>query len=460
MKDAGQELHAHVEALFPILRSITGEGLRRTLRYVADHLPAALEVSEVPSGTPVLDWEVPLEWTVRGATISTLAGEVVVDIARHNLHLVQYSHSMDGLVLREELEQHLHSLPGQPDLIPYRTAYYADTWGFCLAHRDRLALSEPEYRVRIDADLSPGSLTYGECFLPGEAGQGEVLLSVNTCHPSLANENLSAIAVAIGLAKELAARPRRRLGYRFLFAPATIGTIAWLHANRAAAARVRHGFVLTCLGDGAPPTYKRSRRGDAPIDRYATHVLRAEGHGARVLPFLPYGYDERQYCSPGFNLPMGCLMRSPNDTFLEYHTSADNPAFVRPAALADSLRVLRRILDMAERDASPVNTMPYGEPQLGRRGLYRAIGGQQEDGDEGGYDQLTLLWVLNLADGQHSLLDMAERSGKPFHAVAAAADALAAAGVLRPGPRDAPGAWAVPYALRAADVTLAALDAG
>ncbi len=443
MTEIGQELHAHVEALFPILRSITGEGVRRTLGYVADHWPVPLEIREVPSGTPVLDWEVPPEWTVRGATISTIAGETVVDVARHNLHLVQYSRPIDAVIARADLERHLHSLPDQPELIPYRTAYYSDAWGFCLAHRDRLKLSEPEYRVRIDADLAPGSLTYGECLLPGEAGQGEVLLSVNTCHPSLANENLSAMAVAIGLARDLAARPRRRLGYRFLFAPATIGAITWLNANRAdVSARVRHGLVLTCLGDGAPPTYKRSRRGDAPIDRYAAHVLHAEGHGDRVLPFLPYGYDERQYCSPGFNLPVGCLMRSPNEAFPEYHTSADDPSFVQPAALADSLRVLRRILDLAEQDASPVNTLPYGEPQLGRRGLYRGIGSRPEDEEGGGYDPLTLLWVLNLADGRHSLLDMAERSGKPFRMVAGAAAALASAGILRPGPRDAPGAWA------------------
>lgn len=448
----GRDLHAHVEALFPLLRSITGEGLRRTLRYVADHLPAPLELREVPSGTAVFDWEVPPEWTVRGAAIRTLAGEAVVDMARNNLHLVQYSRPVDRVVPRDELERHLHSLPDQPGLIPYRTAYYADTWGFCLSHRDRLALRDPEYRVRIDADLAPGSLTYGECLLPGEDGQGEVLLSVNTCHPSLANENLSAIAVAIGLARELAAMPRRRLGYRFVFVPATIGAIAWLHANRAdAAARVRHGLVLTCLGDGAPPTYKRSRRGDAPIDRYAAHVLRADGHGDRVLPFVPYGYDERQYCSPGFDLPVGCLMRSPNDAFPEYHTSADDPAFVRPEALADSLRVLRRILDMAERDASPISRLPYGEPQLGRHGLYRAIGARHEGASAAdSFDQLTLLWVLNLADGRHSLLDVAERSGKPFRAVAAAAAAATAAGVLHPGPRDAPGAWASPGATSAA----------
>ena len=424
------DLRAHVEALFPICRSITGPGLRETLRYAAGHIP--LELREVPTGTPVLDWEVPREWTPRAAAIRTVDGRTVVDLARHNLHLLQYSTAIDRVVSRAELENHLHSLPDQPDLIPYRTAYYADTWGFCLAHRDRLAMRDPEYRVTIDADLKPGSLTYGECALPGREA-GEFLFSIHCCHPSLANDNLSSIAVAIELARILQRRADRRWTYRFVFLPGTIGAITWLAANRDAGTRVRHGLVLSCLGDAAPPTYKQSRRGDAAIDRYVRHVLADEGHGERVLPFVPYGYDERQYCSPGFNLPVGCLMRSPNGTFPEYHTSADDLSFVRDEAMADSVRVLLRIVDLAEADAAWVNTSPYGEPQLGRRGLYAKIGGQTTPGGAGpDYDQLTLLWVLNLCDGQHSLLDIAERSGKPFRAVAAAAAALREAGLLRP----------------------------
>jgi aminopeptidase-like protein len=424
--ETGRRLRAHVETLFPICRSITGEGLRETLRYVARHIP--LDIQEVPSGTAVLDWEVPLEWNVRGATLKTLSGETVVDFAAHNLHLLQYSRPVDRVVPLSELQQHLHSLPDQPDLIPYRTAYYTQTWGFCLPHRQREALSEPAYRVTIDTSVGPGSLSYGECFLPGEES-GEVLLSIHCCHPSLANDNLSGIAIAIELARALKTR-KRRYGYRFLFLPGTIGAITWLHFNRDAPERIRHGLVLTCLGDGGAPTYKQSRRGTAPIDRYAAHVLRDEGHGERVLPFIPYGYDERQYCSPGFNLPVGCLMRSPNGTFPEYHTSADDLTFVKDEALADSLRVIDRILSMAENDATPVNLEPYGEPQLGRRGLYRAVGGQHDRGEGAGFDQLTLLWVLNLADGSHSLLDMAERSGKRFEAVHAAAAALRSAGLL------------------------------
>jgi aminopeptidase-like protein len=424
MDDAAGDLYRHVEVLFPICRSITGEGLRATLRYVAAQIP--LEIREVPSGTSVLDWEVPREWNVRDAAISTLAGDRLVDFRRNNLHLLQYSRPVDLVMSREELDQHLYSLPEQPDLIPYRTAYYTDTWGFCVAHRDRMALTDAAYRVRIDSTLAAGSLSYGECLLPGEAAD-EVLISVHCCHPSLANDNLSALAVAIELARGLA-QARRRFSYRFLFMPGTIGAITWLHFNRDAPRRIRHGLVMSCLGDAGAPSYKRSRRGDAAIDRYAAAVLRDEGHADRVLPFIPYGYDERQYCSPGFDLPVGCLMRSPNGTFPEYHTSADNLDFVRPEALADSLRVLRRIIGIIEQDAVWRSTCPYGEPQLGRRGLYAPIGGERSTG--AGYDQMTLLWVLNLADGRHSLFDMAERSGVAFEEIAAAAAVLADKGLL------------------------------
>ncbi len=291
MRGTGADLYTHVETLFPICRSITGDGLRATLRYIARLIPLAIR--EVPSGTKVLDWEVPPEWTIRDAAISTLDGGRVVDFHRNNLHLVQYSRPLDRIVSREELDQHLYSLPDQPDLIPYRTAYYAETWGFCLAHRERLALTEEAYRVTIDSTLTSGSLSYGECLMPGELAD-EVLFSAHCCHPSLANDNLSALAVAIELARALS-QGRRRFSYRFLFMPGTIGAITWLHFNRDALGRIRHGLVLSCLGDGAPLSYKRSRRGDAAIDRYTAAVLRDAGQADRVMPFVPYGYDERQY---------------------------------------------------------------------------------------------------------------------------------------------------------------------
>lgn len=423
------DLYAHVEALFPLCRSITGHGLRETLRYIASHIP--LQISEVPSGTPALDWEVPLEWNVRGASIRRLSGETVIDFANHNLHLVQYSRPIDETVSRAELERHLISLPQQPDLIPYRTGYYANDWGFCLAQRDRERLTDEHYRVIIDSTLLPGSLSYGECLIPGDSAE-EMLFSIHSCHPSLANDNLSGIAVGIELARALARRRQRRFSYRFIFAPGTIGAIVWLDRNQDKIRHIRHGLVLSNLGDTAPPTYKLSRRGDAPIDRYAAYVLREEGHADRIRPFIPYGYDERQYCSPGFNLPVGCLMRSPSGTFPEYHTSGDNLDFVKAEALADSLRVASRLVDMVEHDRVWRNLSPYGEPQLGRRGLYGKIGGVpgNPSGGAGALDQMAILWLLNLADGEHSLLDIAERSGKPFDSLADAAAALREAGLL------------------------------
>lgn len=425
----GEMLHAHCVALFPICRSITGPGLRETLRYIGARIP--LEIQEVPSGTPVLDWTVPREWVPRSAWIRRLDGSTVVDFAEHNLHLLQYSHGIDAVVPLAELQRHLHSIPEQPELIPYRTAYYSDSWGFCLPHRLRESLRDEAYRVHIDAELKQGSLSYGECLLRGESEE-EVLVSIHSCHPSLANDNLSGIALGLELARSLASR-RRRLSWRFLFLPGTIGSLAWLARNREGVGRIRHGLVLTCLGDGGPISYKASRRGDAMIDRVAAHVLRHEAPGNQLLPFSPYGYDERQYCSPGFDLPVGCLMRSPNGTFPEYHSSADNLDFVRPEHLARSFAALAAIAEVLEEDRVLVSTAPHGEPQLGRRGLYAPIGGTGPAAAGRGYGQMALLWVLNLADGRHSLFDMAERAGLPFAEIRAAAAAAEAAGLLIAG---------------------------
>jgi aminopeptidase-like protein len=415
-----------IEALYPLCRSITGEGLRQSLRRIAREIP--LTVVEVPTGTPVFDWTVPREWTVRQAYVETLDGRRVVDFASSNLHLLQYSVPINRIVEREELLRHSHTLPEAPDWIPYRTSYYREDWGFCLSQRQADALSEPRYHVVIDTTLAPGHLTYGELVLPG-AREEEVLISCHSCHPSLANDNLSGMAVATMLARRLMARDRR-LTYRFLFIPGTIGSLVWLAANEAVVPRITHGLVLSCLGDGAALTYKQSRRGNAAIDRIVAHVLQTSGEPYRVLPFTPYGYDERQYCSPGFDMPVGCLMRSPNGTFPEYHTSADNLGFLRPAALAGSLAAVTQIVDVIEGDGVYRNLSPKGEPQLGKRGLYRPIGGKKEAG--GGADQMALLWVLNLADGRHSLLDTAERAGMPFAAIRTAADALIEKELLAP----------------------------
>jgi aminopeptidase-like protein len=410
--ELGARLDAMVRDLYPLCRSLTGEGLRETIRRVGEVVP--LTIHEVPSGTPILDWEVPLEWAIRAARIEALDGRVLVDFAASNLHVVNYSRPVDAVVGRDELARHVHTLPDQPDLIPYRTGYFADDWGFCLQHRVWETMRDESYRVVVDSELFKGATTYGECFIPGSTDR-EVLISVHCCHPSLANDNLSGIAIAAHLAARQARAPRR-LGYRFLFVPATIGALSWLSANESRTGRIEAGLVLTCIGDPGAFHYKRSRRGDAAIDRAVARVLAERGAPHRLLPFVPMGYDERQYCSPGFDLPVGCFMRSPNGTFPEYHTSADNPDFVSAAAMTESYDVLCDVLDVLDRDLTYVRLDGRGEPQLGRRGLYRAIGGESSDAT-----QPALMWVLNLADGRHSILDMAERSGLPFVQLAAAA---------------------------------------
>lgn len=412
----GRQMHGLIAELYPICRSITGDGFRRTLEVVGRDIP--LETHEVPSGTRVLDWTVPPEWNIRDAYVKNAEGERVIDFRRSNLHIMSYSVPVHARMSKTELLPHLHSVPDQPDVIPYRTSYYSPAWGFCVSHRQLSALPEGDYEVVIDSSLSPGHLTFGECRLEGEL-PGEILISCHACHPSLCNDNLSGVVLAAFLARHLWRRARRH-SFRFLFVPGTIGAITWLALNEAVVPLVKHGLVLTGVGDGGHLTYKKSRRGDADVDRAAVHVLARRGQPFSVEAFAPYGYDERQYCSPGFNMPVGCLMRSPWGRYPEYHTSADNLDFVRPAALADSFSVCADIIDLLERNRRYVNLSPKGEPQLGTRGLYDPIGGSPDSKAA----QLAMLWVLNLSDGRHSLLDIAERSGTSFDAIAQAADTL------------------------------------
>ena len=417
-------MHDRVTELYPLCRSITGAGLRETLAQVRSRLPA-LEISEVSSGSAALDWEVPDEWNIRAGRIESLDGQVLVDFAVCNLHVVSYSVPVDCIVSREELAAHVHTLPAQPSLIPYRTAYYAKTWGFCLAHEVWEGMRDARYRVFIDSTLAPGALSYGELVLAGRE-RAEVLISVHCCHPSLANDNLSGIALAMAAAQRLYERDTR-LTYRFLFIPATIGSLTWLARNESLIPDIAHGVVLSCVGDPGKFHYKRSRRGAAAIDRAMAHVLRHRDVPHALLDFSPFGYDERQFCSPGYDMPVGCFMRSPNGTFPEYHTSADNPGFVTPAALAESLSVLLEVFAVLEADLTFSRVDGRGEPQLGRRGLYRAISGQSDHASA----QMALLWVLNLADGRSSLLDMAERSGLRFAQLAAAAKLACDADLIR-----------------------------
>lgn len=424
----GAEMLDLVRRLYPICRSITGAGNRQTLAILSERLD--LRIHEVPSGTPVLDWTVPPEWTIRDAWIQDPQGRKIVDFARHNLHVVNYSQPVHRTLPLAELLPHLHSLPDRPDWIPYRTSYYQETWGFCLADSVKQALVPGDYEVCIDAELKPGHLTYGELVLPGATAE-EFLFSTHICHPSLANDNLSGIAVATQLAQLLAGSPRRYT-YRFLFIPGTIGSITWLARNLETVRKIRHGLVLSCLGDAGQPTYKKSRRGDAPIDQAVAHGLRHAGQPHALQDFSPYGYDERQYGSPGFNLPVGLFMRSPHGTYPEYHSSGDNLDFVRADALADSLRLLLATVETIEGNGTYLNTHPLGEPQLGRRGLYDNLGGANERHER----QMALLWVLNQSDGAHSLLDIADRAHLPFHRIQDAARRLAECGLLKPKPEE------------------------
>jgi aminopeptidase-like protein len=420
--ELGKELHTFAAQLYPICRSITGEGIRQTFDLIAARI--SLRKFHVPTGTRVFDWTVPKEWNVRDAYVKDSDGRRVVDFQKSNLHLLNYSAPIRANMTLDELKSHLFTIPEQPDRIPYRTSYYKEDWGFCLSHNQLLAMKEGSYDVYIDSSLENGNLTYGECYLPGERTD-EVLISCHACHPSLANDNLSGLAVATFLAG-LLSECDRHYSYRFLFIPGTIGAITWLARNRESAGRIHHGLVLACIGDSGGFHYKKSRRGNAEIDRAVAHVLQHQAEPFEILGFSPYGYDERQYCSPGFNLPVGCLMRNVWGTFPEYHTSADDLDFIHPASLAASLRVCATIIDILENNRKYRNLNPFCEPQLGRRNLYRAMGG-----DTIGEEINARLWVLNLSDGEHSLLDIAERSGIPFSLICSAAELLKEGGLLQ-----------------------------
>ena len=417
----GADLYRIVSELYPICRSITGNGLRESLRLLQRQIPLSLH--EIPSGTKVFDWVVPNEWNIRDAYIKNSRGEKVVDFHKSNLHVVNYSTPVRKRISLSELRPHLFTLPDSPDWIPYRTSYYKETWGFCLSHRQYESLTDAEYEVCIDATLEPGHLTYGEFRIQG-AIDDEVLISVHSCHPSLCNDNLSGMAIAARLAQHLSSRALR-YSYRFVWVPGTIGPITWLALNEAQLPKIKHGLVLSCLGDPGCFTYKRSRRGNTEIDRVVEHTLQHSGRDFQLLDFTPYGYDERQYCSPGINLPVGCFMRTPNGGYPQYHTSADDLSLVKPSSLAESLQQILQIIATLEKNQSYVSLNPKCEPQLGRRGLYHHVGGIKNAGVEE-----SILWVLNFSDGGHSLLDIATRSGLPFAALSVAADQLENAGLL------------------------------
>jgi aminopeptidase-like protein len=423
--EIGIAMLALIRELYPIGRSITGPGLRATVQRLSKIVP--LQITEVPSGTQVFDWTVPDEWSIEEAYIEDAYGRRVVDLRDSSLHVVGYSVPVDTEMTLSQLKPHLYSLPAHPDWIPFQTSYYTRNWGFCVTDRLLQSLPEGRYRVVIRSQLAPGSLTLAECVHRGTSDE-EVLIFAHDCHPSLANDNLSGLAVAINVAAHLRLHVTRYT-YRFVFAPATIGSITWLATNEPQLHRIKHGLVLSLLGNRGPLRYKETRSGDLTIDRAARHVLRTEFASSMRLGFSPWGYDERQFASPGINLPVGALVRSESGEYPEYHTSADNLKLISADELGESWLACLKIFEALEGDVSYRNLQPKGEPQLGRRGLYRQTGGYYTEVPD---RQMALLWLLNQSDGVHSLLDIAERSQLPFKVIADAAADLERVGLLAP----------------------------
>lgn len=421
---AGREMYELARELYPICRSLTGDGVRQTLARLSVQIP--LQIHEVATGTQVFDWTIPREWNIREAYVANTRGERVIDFKRSNLHIIGHSIPVRARMPLADLRAHLHTLPEHPDWLPYRTSYYRDMWGFCLSQRQLEALEDGDYDVVIDATLKDGHLTYGEYFIPGLT-EDEVLIFTHTCHPSLANDNLSGLALATFLAQRLAGR-RLRYSYRFVFAPTTLGSITWLARNEERLGQIKHGLVVAVVGDPGRLTYKKSSHGDAEIDRIATHVLKTGGRDYDILEFTPWGYDERQFGSPGIHLPVGRLTRTPNGCYPEYHTSADDLSLIRPEALGESLAVYLRVVNVLEHNRVYRNLSPKGEPQLGRRGVYQRMGGHHDIEQR----QWAILWLLNQSIGGPTLLDIAEKAGVTFEQMLAVAHDLVAAGLLAP----------------------------
>jgi aminopeptidase-like protein len=422
----GEEMYQLAARLFPICRSITGDGVRKSIDLLSEVVP--FQRHEIATGTTVLDWDIPDEWNISDAYIADRSGTRIIDFKNSNLHVLNYSTPVHATLPLAELRSHIFTLPEQPDLIPYRTSYYQANWGFCMSHRQLLELESigGDFEVVIESQLQPGHLTWAEYVHHGTT-KDEILLSTHVCHPSLANDNCSGLALLTLFARELRRR-KTRYTYRFLVIPGTIGSLTWLALNEDGLGRVKAGLVLSGVGDASNPTYKKSRRGDAAIDRAFAHVLRHSNGAHKIIDFFPYGYDERQFCSPGFNLPVGLFQRGQFGTYPEYHTSADNLSFINGDRLADSYATILDAINVIDCDRVLLNLHPKGEPQLGRRGIYGKIGGTAD----AWRNNLAMLWVLNLSDGAHSLLDIAERAELPFAVVHAAAELLEEAKLVVP----------------------------
>lgn len=421
--DHGPDLHEWASDLFPIGRSLTGDGVRETLRYLTGLMPA-LTVHEVPSGTAAFDWTVPDEWNVRDAYVADASGRRIIDYQQNNLHLVGYSEPIDAILSRAELEEHLHSIPEMPTAIPYVTSYYRRNWGFCLTHEERQSLGSGPFHVVIDTDLGPGHLTYGEVVVPGDTTD-EVLFSTYVCHPSMANNELSGPVVTTALARWISSLSRRRYTYRFLYLPETIGSLTYLSRNLDHLQRhVRAGWVVTCIGDERTYSYVPSRYATTLADRVSQRVIRDLQLECVRYTFLDRGSDERQYCAPGIDLPVASLMRSKYGTYAEYHTSQDDLTFVTPAGLQGGLDMLAQAVRILEVNGTWKATVP-GEPQMGKRGLYPTISTRTS-----GASVRDLMNVLAYLDGTNDLIDLADICGLSVNEVASHIERLQEAGLV------------------------------
>lgn len=429
MTEEKKILESYFDELWPILRSITGKGVRQTHEILRREIP--LCTHEVATGTKVLDWTIPREWSCDSAKLFGPDGTIICDVDRNNLELLNYSAPFSGTISREKLDEHLFSIPELPDAIPYVTSYYKERWGFCLPHSVREQLPDGEYQVEIATEFRDGYLTYSDATLEGEQPQREVLISTYTCHPSLANNELSGPLVSLLLFKRLQRWSKRRLSYRFVFIPETIGSIAYLaEYGDELIERLEAGLVVTCVGDDGRPQLKLSRRGDSIVDRVSKGVLtrRFGRDGFDTHKFFPdRGSDERQYCSPGFNLPVASITRSMYGEYPEYHTSLDNKSFIDFSAMVETVNFYEQILRDIDSNVKFVNQLPYGEPMLGPRGLYPNVGGAREKAR----DLSALMWVLNYSDGDHDLVDISEMSGHSVQALRVEADKAEQEGVLK-----------------------------
>jgi len=424
-----QKIEQYFDRLWPINRSLSGNGNRETLKILSEIID--LNIIEVPSGTKCYDWTVPPEFNVKEAWIKDVNGEIVVDFAKNNLHLLGYSEPFRGKLSFEELKTHIYTLPDQPDIIPYLTSYYKRRWGFCMAHNQFLKLNKNDtYEVLVDSTLNEnGSMTIGESFIKGKS-EKEILLSTYICHPSMANNELSGPLVSAFIYKKIKERKNLKYSYRFVFVPETIGSIYLLSVKGEHFKKnLEAGFVLTCIGDSGKFTYKKSRNGNSLPDKVTELILKQTEDSYNIIDFFPCGSDERQYCSPGFNLPVGSLMRTMYGKFPEYHTSADNKNFISFEAMEKSVEKYLEIIELLEKNEKYINTMPYCEPQLGKRGLYPTLGSQKDTGNV----VSAMMWVLNLSDGTNDLISISEKSKIPVKELYPVIDKLIENGILNNG---------------------------